>query len=271
MSAREPDAVLDELGLALRRGFAREQARPPWRRRLRALLIACRRVPRRAALLAVLALLGGSTAVATHDTLWAPGLPDLPAGLREPGAVAPDRGGTRPVYVAAGAEQGVGWRLSASVCRYGDVRAVGLFLSVPRGGGGARCDVASRLPSTGVTPQAVADRRVQTYFDPVTSRTWVFGILPAGAAVAEVHSRAYPQSGGGPADARTVRTPTRGLDPAAAGHGVPADLRVFVAALQGSRDVPLVIVRDGAGAPSLICRNGRCGAPAPSTEGTVSP
>jgi hypothetical protein len=48
--------------------------------------------------------------------------------------------------------------------------------------------------------------------------------------------------------------------------GLPAGMRVFVAVLDGARDVPLVTVRDGAGAALLVCREGRC-AP-PSAGGT---
>jgi hypothetical protein len=36
---------------------------------------------------------------------------------------------------------------------------------------------------------------------------------------------------------------------------------VFVAVLDGARDVPLVTVRDAAGAVLLACRDGRCAPP----------
>jgi hypothetical protein len=40
-------------------------------------------------------------------------------------------------------------------------------------------------------------------------------------------------------------------------------MRVFVAALDGARDVPLVTARDGAGGVLLVCRDGRCLTPTP--------
>ena len=48
---------------------------------------------------------------------------------------------------------------------------------------------------------------------------------------------------------------------AVAKGGLPGGMRVFVAALDGAREVPLVTARDAAGAVLLVCRNGRCAAP----------
>jgi hypothetical protein len=169
--------------------------------------------------------------------------------------VAPERIGAQ-VYVAAGVQRGVAWRLTASACDYARVRAVGVFLTVPGGGGGARCDVASRRPGVGVSPSVLAQRLVQTYFDPVSGRTWAFGAVPAGARTVDVTGAA--------ASTTVAATPA---DPdAVAKGGLPAGMRVFVAVLDGARDVPLVTVRDGAGAALLVCREGRC-AP-PSAGGT---
>jgi hypothetical protein len=53
---------------------------------------------------------------------------------------------------------------------------------------------------------------------------------------------------------------------AVAKGGLPAGMRVFVAVLDGARDVPLVTARDASGAVLLVCREGRC-AP-PTTRGT---
>jgi hypothetical protein len=243
VSARDPEAILAELGHDLRAAWAR----PP-RRALPA------RWPRGLVLvLALLALV--PTALATRDAIWAPDPVPLPDAARPPGAVAPERTGAQ-VYVAAGSERGVAWRLTASACDYDRVRAVGVFLTVPGGGGGARCDVASRRPGIGVSPSVLAQRLVQTYFDPVSGRTWAFGAVPAAARTVDVTGAA--------ASTRVAATPA---DPdAVAKGGLPAGMRVFVAVLDGARDVPLVTVRDGAGAVLLVCREGRC-AP-PSAGGT---
>jgi hypothetical protein len=136
------------------------------------------------------------------------------------------------------------------------VRAVGVFLTAPGGGGGARCDVATRTPGVGVSPGALAQRLVQTNFDPVSGRTWAFGALPAGARTVDVSA----------AGASTIVPAVPADLDAVAKGGLPNGLRIFVAALDGARDVPLVTVRDASGAVLLICREGRC-AP-PTTRGT---
>ena len=94
MSARDPDAILAELGQDLRAAWAR----PP----RRALLA---RWPRGLVLvLALLALV--PTALAARDAIWAPDPVPLPDAARPPGAVVPERTGAH-VYVAAGTERGV--------------------------------------------------------------------------------------------------------------------------------------------------------------------
>jgi hypothetical protein len=238
VSARDPDAILAELGHDLRAAWARPPRRARFARWPRGLVL----------VLALLALV--PTALATRDAIWAPEPVPLPDSVRPPGAVAPERTGAQ-VYVAAGAERGVAWRLTASACDYGRVRAVGVFLTVPGGGGGARCDVASRRPGVGVSPGVLARRLVQTYFDPVSGRTWAFGALPAAARTVDVTGAA--------ASTRVAATPA---DPdAVAKGGLPAGMRVFVAVLDGAHDVPVVTARDASGAALLVCREGRCAKP----------
>jgi len=247
--AREPEQILAELGRRLDRAYAAAERRPRLAR-------AVPRVsPRWAVALAALLLLVVPGAVATHDTLFTQPPPVPPDLLGGPGSVTPNSAGT-PVYVRSGSADGVGWRLSAAVCRYGNVHAVGLFLDVPGGGAGARCDVASRLRGAHVTPQELAERRVQTYVDPVADRTWVFGVLPGGAATVNVRSRGL--AGGSRALQSTpgVAVP---VDDQAVRRGVPEGLRVFVVALPHAQDVVRVDVSDRAGALALRCgRDGRC-------------
>jgi hypothetical protein len=240
VSARDPDAILAELGHDLRAAWVRPPRRALFSRWPRGLVL----------VVALLALV--PTALATRDAIWAPEPAPLPDAARPPGAFSPQRTGAQ-VYVAAGSERGVAWRLTASACDYGRVRAVGVFLTVPGGGGGARCDVASRRPGVGVSPSVLAQRLVQTYFDPVSGRTWAFGALPAAARTVEVRGAA--------ASTTVAATPA---DPnAVAKGGLPGGMRVFVAVLDGARDVPLVIARDGSGAALLVCREGRCAPPTP--------
>ena len=241
--AREPDAILAELGRELQRAW-----RPPPRRA---------RIAgwRRSIVIALATLVLVPTAVATRDAVWAPAPAPLPDAARPPGAIEPLRAGEQ-VYVASGELRGVAWRLSASACDYAAARAVGVFLTVPGGGGGARCDIAAaRGGAGGVSPQILAERLVQTYFDPVAGRTWAFGALPEAARSVEVVATG--------ARARVAAAPA---DPAAVGRGdLPAGMRVFVAALDGAREVPLVTARDSSNAVLLVCRDGRC---SPSTEGS---
>ncbi|HMJ36168.1 MAG TPA: hypothetical protein VK501_19860 [Baekduia sp.] len=251
MSGRDPDQILHELGGALQDAWAADaRRRHAWPRpRVLGLRL---RVGRRglvAAAAAALALV--PTAIATRDAVWAPDPPPLPAQLRPHDAVVPGAGGT-PVYVGEGTQRDVAWRLSATTCRYGPVQAVGLFLTVPGGGAGARCDVATR--QSGASPQALAARRVQTYYDPVSGKTWAFGALPAEARMVSVTSRPY---GGGAA--RTEHVAATPVDARAIEQGhLPAGLRVFVVALDGGRDVAHVAVTDTNNNSILTCDGGRC-------------
>jgi hypothetical protein len=272
-SHRDPDAVLAELGRRLDRAYS---AAPGARRgglRLPARLgrIAGRR--RWVAAGAVAALLVGPTAIATHDTLFTTAPPTAPGALDGPGALTPDAAGT-PVYVADGTDAGVRWRLSASLCRYGAVQAVGLFLDVPGGGAGARCDVAARgqgtgYPSGAPSPAALRDRRIQSYIDPVSGRTWVFGVLPPEAAAVVIRTRDL-QAGATSAAAPT-RVPTVPIDPRAVPRGVPAGLRVFAVALPGAREVAGSAATTTSGTPVLRCgRDGRCLRPTNATSTSSS-
>jgi hypothetical protein len=241
---------IDVLGARLRDGMAAAERRPPWRRAVRH-ATAARHVRARAgwtAALAVALTLGGSTAIATRTGPWAPEPAKLPAAMR-PGAVLPDRGGVA-VPVADGVTRGIPWHLSASACDYGRLKAIGVFLTVPGGGGGARCDVAAQLP--GADPRAIAARRVHSYFDPAAQRTWVFGALGATATSVDVRSRPFGGS---------ATTGSRAVTRSVTVHGLPSGLRVFVMSLDGARDVPEVAVRDAAGRLSDICRSGRCAGP----------
>jgi hypothetical protein len=238
VSSRDPDAILAELGHELRAAWAAPPRRARVARWHRGVVL----------VVALLALV--PTALATRDAIWAPDPPPIPSIARPPGSIAPTRAGAQ-VYVAAGAERGVAWRLTASACDYGRVRAVGVFLSVPGGGGGARCDVATRMPGAGLSPGVLAQRLVQTYFDPVSGRTWAFGALPAAARTVDVT-----------ATGATTVVDAAPADPdAVARGGLPAGMRVFVAVLDGAREVPLVTVRDASGAVLLTCREGRCAPP----------
>ena len=240
---RDPDALLAELGRELHRSWRR----PPRRSRLAGW--------RRSAVIALAMLVLVPTALATRDAVWAPAPAALPDAARPPGAVEPLHAGEQ-VYVASGELRGVAWRLSASSCDYAHVRAVGVFLTVPGGGGGARCDVAAAGEAPGaVSPSVLAERLVQTYFDPVAGRTWAFGALPAAARRVDVVATG--------AGATVAAVPA---EPAAVGRGnLPPGMRVFVAALEGARDVPLVTARGASGAVLLVCRDGRCSRP--TTEG----
>ena len=254
MSGRDPDQILDALGGALQDAWAADT-----RRRaggiVRVLGLPLRgrgRAGRRSLIAtAVVALALVPTAIATRDAVWAPDPPPLPAQLRPHDAVIPGAAGT-PVYVGAGTAGAVAWRLSATTCRYGHVQAVGLFLSVPGGGAGARCDVASRQP--GASPAALAARRVQTYYDPVSGKTWAFGALPAQARTVTITSRPY---GAGAAWTRQIAAMPVGGQAIEQGH-LPAGLRVFVVALAGGRDVAHVTVADATDTTILTCEDGRC-------------
>jgi hypothetical protein len=221
--SRDPDAVLEELGARLRDGYARADGAPWWRR------LALRRSWRPLLLGLVLAAFA-STAVATRDVLRGPAIPDLPAQLRAP---VPDRSAPL-MYVGAGELDGVAWRLSAASCDYGSRHVIAVFLDVAAGGGGTRCTAVAR--------------RVQSYYDPAADRTWVFGILPAAAARAEV------RAGTSRVVARTFGVDERGATAA----GIDPRRRAFVAAVPGAVTTYSVATLDGAGALVLSCNSGSC-------------
>jgi hypothetical protein len=231
VSAREPEQILEELGASVERAWARRRARPLWRRLLPA---------RRGAAVAVVAVLAlVPTAVATQDVLFAPKPPALPSELRAPGAQDPTRVGNA-VYVARGA----GWKLSASTCDYGGARVVGVFLTVPGGGAGARCDAAA--------PATLAARRIHTYFDPQTGTSWIFGTLPATArevnvALSEAGARSTARFRALSTDPRAVR-----------GASLPTGMRVLVASVPGAPEVLGVTATDERGEGVLRCEGGRC-------------
>jgi hypothetical protein len=231
VSTRDPDQVLEELGLGVERAWARRRSRPLWRRLLPA---------RRGAAVGVAVVLAlVPTAVATQDVLFAPKPPSLPAGLRAPGAQDPTSAGNA-AYVA----RGDGWRLSASTCDYGPEHVVGVFLSVPGGGAGARCDAAA--------PATLAARRIHTYFDPQTGTSWVFGSLPAAARRVTVSL-----SERGATSSRSFAALT--TDPRAlASARLPARMRVLVASVPGAPEVLSVTAADERGAIVLRCEGGRC-------------
>jgi hypothetical protein len=134
------------------------------------------------------------------------------------------------------------------------VRAIGLFLSVPGGGGWARCDVASR---TGATPQALAARRVYAYLDPLTGSTWAFGVLPASARSVEVSFAGVGANG--VAERGVLRGSAVPADADALARGrLPAGLRVFVVARRAGGEIRGVVARDGAGRVVMTCRGERC-------------
>lgn len=216
MSARDPEAILAELGASLRAAWERP-------RRLRPVV----RHPVRAAVAAVVALALVPTALATRDAIWSDDAPPVPAQLRAPHATP---AGSQ-VYVAAGRYAGIDWRLSAAACG----SAVGVFLTVPGGGGGARCD-------SGAAPDA--RHRTYAYYDPVADRTWVFGIAPADARSVEADGRSAAAV---PAAEEAVR---RG--------GLHTGMRVYVLALEGSRELPPVRIVGPAGRLLERCIGGSC-------------
>jgi hypothetical protein len=231
VSARTPDEILEELGAGVERAWARRRARPLWRR----LLPARRGVA--VAFVTVLALV--PTAVATQDVLFAPKPPALPSELRAPGAQDPTSAGSA-VYVA----RGDGWKPSASTCDYGGDQVVGVFLTVPGGGAGARCDAAA--------PATLAARRIHTYFDPQAQTSWVFGTLPASArevtvALSEAGARSTARFRALPTDPRALK-----------GASLPAGMRVLVASVPGAPEVLGVTAADGRGQTVLQCEGGRC-------------
>jgi hypothetical protein len=217
MTGRDPDAVLAELGASLRAAWEA----PRRRRRLVG-------HPIRAAVVTGVLLALVPTAVATRDAIWSNDAPPVPDELRAPHA--PPAG--PQVYVASGTFGGVGWRLSAASCG----SAVGVFLTVPGGGGGARCDV-------GAAPDA--RHRTYAYYDPSADRTWIFGVAPAAARSVEAGGRTV----------EAVLVP----DEAIRRGSLQPGMRVYALALDGSRELPRVRMLGPAGEVLETCVEGSCG------------
>ena len=218
MSEREPSEILAAFGRDLR--AARAPRRRPWRRVV--LLV-----------VAVLAA-GGATAAATNS-LWGPApRPSelaLPAGAPVPDAVSPQ----------LGLANGGGWRLSGSACRFGARTTVALFLTVPGGGAGRRCDALPRAVVAGPVPPP-------TLFTPPRGRgrTFLFGAVPAGTTRVQL---VFLRSRSGRAElrefrARRIRRPWAGA--------------VFVARVPREVRLLTTIGLDEAGRPTVRCDPERC-------------
>ena len=166
---------------------------------------------------------------------------------------APQRTGAQ-VYVAAGAERGVAWRLTASACDYG--RRARRRRLPHRARGRGRGALRRRQPPARRRREPERPRAAPGA-DLLRSRVGAHVGLRRPARRG-AHGR-RDQRGGG---TRVAATPA---DPdAVAKGGLPAGMRVFVAVLDGAHDVPLVTARDASGAALLVCREGRC---APPTQG----
>jgi hypothetical protein len=218
MTGRDPDAVLAELGASLRAAWDDGDRR---RRRRRVLQ------PARAAMATAVLLALVPTALATRNAIWSDDAPPAPEQLRAPDA----RPAGPQVYVASGRAGGVDWRLSAASCG----PAVGVFLTVPGGGGGARCDV-------GAAPDA--RNRTYAYYDPGADRTWIFGVAPAAARSVEAGGHRVA----------AVLVP----DEAIRRGRLHPGMRVYVVALSGSRELPQVRILDGTGEVLETCAEGSC-------------
>jgi len=245
MAGSDPALVLDELQQRLEAAWRVRPRRRGWRRM----------GLRPAIAIGVLATALVPTALATRDTFWAPSPSPLPARTRPPQAVAGSVSGQ--FYIAGGTLSGARWRLSASACRYGSLHAIGLFLDVPGGGGGGRCDVASRAPGAGATPAALAARRVYAYLDPLSGATWAFGVLPPSARSVEVSFSSVGADGRGKISV-LLAAAQAGDPPALTRGNLPAGLRVFVVSRRAGGEIRGVSARDAAGRVVLHCRAERC-------------
>jgi hypothetical protein len=218
MSEREPHEILAAFGRDLR--AARPSRRRPWRRVV--LLV-----------VGVLAA-GGATAAATSP-LWGPA-PRRAELARPTGAPVPDA-----VSSQLALARGSGWRLTGSACRFGAHETVALFITVPGGGAGRRCDALPRAIAAGPVPPP-------TLFTPAGGGelTLLFGAVPAGTTRVQA---VFLRSRSGRAElrefrARPVRRPWVGA--------------VFVARVP--RDVRLLttIGLDARGRPTVRCDPERC-------------
>jgi hypothetical protein len=217
MSGRTPDDILAVFGRDLRR------ARPARRRRWRLF----------AALVAVVLAAGGATAAAT-STIWAPAprisVPALPAGAPVPDAAS------RPVYVASGRD----WRLSAAACRFGTRTTVAVFLTVPFGGAGWRCDALSRTVAAGAVPPPTLFALPRS-----TGRFLLFGAAPKGTT--RIQALLLRVDSGRTAlrevAARAIENP---------------DTAIYIARLAGDVRLLTVVGLDAGGRPTMRCDQETC-------------
>jgi hypothetical protein len=122
-------------------------------------------------------------------------------------------------------------KLRASTCEYRGDLVAGVFLTVPGGGAGARCD--------GAAPAVLAARRIHTYLDRQTGTSWIFGALPASARQV------------------TVSLSETGAWSSRRFAALPTDPRA-VASVPGAPEVLGVTATDARGEDVLRCEGRRC-------------
>jgi hypothetical protein len=217
VSGREPDEILAVFGRDLRR------VRPARRRRWRLF----------AALVAVVVAAGGATAAAT-GTLWAPA-PSISAPALPAGAPVPDAA-SRPMYVASARD----WRLSAAACRFGTRTTVAVFLTVPSGGAGWRCDALGRTVAAGSVPPPTLFALPRS-----ADRFMLFGAAPS--ATTRVQALLLHVDSG--------RTQLHEISARAIER---LDTAVYVARLAGDVRLLTVVGLDAAGRPTMRCDQETC-------------
>jgi hypothetical protein len=217
VSDRDVDQLLADLRGRLEAGVA---TRPPrrWHRR---------GTRRAAALLAVLMLAAGSTAVATRS-VWAPSAPG-------------DRGAGGPVVrLLAGGPATARWSLAAERCADGSVAT---FLRVGEGGAGRGCDGR---------PSAVS-----SYYDPAGRKTYIFAVVPAAARTAQLGLRGTPAGSATPGVVALDVVP-RPADPLALERGGLPASAVVIAGHPGAWTPATVAVVDDHRRMLLRCQEARC-------------
>ena len=122
---------------------------------------------------------------------------------------------------------------------------MGVFLTVPGGGAGARCD--------GAAPAVLAARRIHTYFDPQTGTSWIFGALPAVGPSGD--GRAV---GDGRPVVADVSRRCRRIRARSRARACPRGMRVLVASVPGAPEVLGVTATDARGEDVLRCEGGLC-------------
>lgn len=215
MSDRDVDQLLADLRGRLEAGVA---TRRPRRRR------GTRRVT---ALVAVVMLAAGSTAVATRS-VWAPSPPG-------------DHGEGGPVVrLLAGGPATAPWSLAAQRCADGSVAT---FLRVGEGGAGRGCDGR---------PSAVG-----SYYDPAGQKTYIFAVVPAAARTAQLGLRGTPAGSATPGVV-ALDVAARPADPLALERGGLAPSVVLIAGHSGAWTPATVAVVDAHGQMLLRCQEARC-------------